>query len=199
FSVANAGGGTAAVAGNIVAGLHQITVLFKDREGYLTRYAPPGLWTAGGLKRVTVSNIPIGPPNIVARILAFTLVAGNNFYYLSGVPQIGSSNFVINDDTTTSITVDFNDAILAAGTNVDNQLNLIYLGETAGLASYSDRLFTWGGVNKINNMLNLSFDGGLATSLPRLPERCQTFRWDGWWMAHSAPEAHLAWYKAIPW
>src|SRR5208337_2836472 len=88
FSVANAGGGTAAVAGNIVAGLHQITVLFKDREGYLTRYAPPGLWTAGGLKRVTISNIPIGPPNIVARILAFTLVAGNNFYYLSGVPQI---------------------------------------------------------------------------------------------------------------
>jgi hypothetical protein len=162
LSLANSGNGSASQAGNIGAGIHQISVMFLTRNGYLTEPAPPTSWNAQGNRRVVVSSIPTGPPNIiVARVLIFTLANGSNFYYLAtGVPQINSSAMQINDNTTTTITIDFSDAILAAGTNADNQFNLITLTEVANIQDYNDRLFTLGGYNTIQNMLNMGFDGG---------------------------------------
>jgi len=40
--------------------------------------------------------------------------------------------------------VDFSDAILLAGTNVDNLFKLVELGDCAGVLDYAQRLFWWG-------------------------------------------------------
>src|SRR4029077_11951379 len=77
---------------------------------------------------------------------------------------------VISDNTTTSLAVDFSDAILLAGTNVDNLFRLVELGDWAGAIDYSERLFWWGERNKMDNWVNLGFDGGFTGPvLPHYP------------------------------
>jgi hypothetical protein len=152
--------GTANPLGNIAPGTHQVSVIFKTRQGYLTAPAPIpsgpaslGSWTAAGSRKVTLTNIPTGPSNVVARIVCFTGAGGASFFY---VP----ATMVIADNTTTSLTVDFSDTILLAGANVDYLFKLVELGECAGVIGYASRLFWWGERAKQNNWVNLTFDGG---------------------------------------
>src|SRR3954447_20235521 len=49
--LAASGGGIAAAAGNIATGVHQVAVIFKTRQGYLTKPGPAMSWTASGGKR----------------------------------------------------------------------------------------------------------------------------------------------------
>src|SRR5271165_4216952 len=169
-SLAASGGGTAAAAGNIALGVHQVCVMFQTRQGYLTKPGPATSWTASGGMRAVVTNIPTGPSNVIARILCFTGAGGASFFYVGGGGTLFSGNMVIGDNTTTSITVDFSDAILLAGTNVDNQSRLIELSECAGVIDYSERLFWWGERNRLDNLVNLGFDGGFTgPSLPHYP------------------------------
>src|SRR5208282_3465362 len=130
--LAASGGGTAAAAGSVDTGVHQVCVIFKTRQGYLTAPGPAASWTASGGLRAVVTNIPTGPSNIVARILCFTGAGGASFFYVGSGASLFSGNMVINDNTTTSLVVDFSDAILLAGSNVDNLFNLIELGDCAG-------------------------------------------------------------------
>jgi hypothetical protein len=168
--LAASGGGTAAAAGSVDTGVHQVCVIFKTRQGYLTAPGPATSWTASGGLRAVVTNIPTGPSNIVARILCFTGAGGASFFYVGSGASLFSGNMVINDNTTTSTTVDFSDAILLAGTNVDDLFRLIELGDCAGVTDYSERLFWWGERNKMNNWVNLGFDGGFTgPSLPHYP------------------------------
>jgi hypothetical protein len=168
--LAASGGGTAAAAGSVDTGVHQVCVIFQTRQGYLTAPSPATSWTASGGLRAVVTNIPTGPSNIVARILSFTGAGGASFFYVGSGASLFSGNMVINDNTTTSMVVDFSDAILLAGTNVDNLFNLIELGDCAGVTEYSERLFWWGERNKMNNWLNLGFDGGFTGPvLPHYP------------------------------
>src|SRR5260370_1039203 len=164
------GGGTAAAAGSVSPGVHQVCVIFKTRQGYLTKPGPATSWTASGGQRAVVTNIPTGPSNVVGRILCFTGAGGASFFYTSSGSTLFSGNMVIADNTTTSLVVDFSDAILLAGTNVDNLFKLIELGDCAGALDYAQRLFWWGERNKMNNWLNLGFDGGFTgPSLPHYP------------------------------
>jgi len=168
--LAASGGGTAAAAGNISTGVHQVCVIFKTRQGYLTQPSPATKWTASGGKRAVVTNIPTGPSNVVGRILCFTGAGGASFFYTGSGGTLFTGNMVIADNTTTSLVVDFSDAILLAGTNVDNLFKLIELGDCAGVIDYSQRLFWWGERNKMNNWVNLGFDGGFTgPSLPHYP------------------------------
>jgi hypothetical protein len=168
--LAASGGGTAAAAGNIAPGVHQVSVIFQTRQGYFTKPGPAASWTASGGKRVVVANIPTGPSNIVGRILCFTGAGGASFFYAGSGSTLFSGNMVISDNTTTSVVVDFSDAILLAGTNVDNLFRLIELGDTAGVMDYAQRLFWWGERNKMNNWVNLGFDGGFTGPLlPHYP------------------------------
>lgn len=170
FGLATSGSGNASPAGNIPAGVHGVSVVFKTRQGYITAPAPPVSWTASGGRRVVVSNIPIGPSNVVARIIIFTLAGGQAYYYLTGISQVFSSNFVINDNTTTTVTLDFTDGILAAGTSADYLFKLVELGECSGVIDYASRNFWWGERNKVQNAINLTFDGGFSlTTLGILP------------------------------
>jgi hypothetical protein len=168
--LATTGGGTASAAGSIAPGVHQLCVIFKTRQGYLTQPGPAGNWTASGSKRVVVTNIPTGPANVVARILCFTGAGGASFFYTAGGGTLFSGNMVIADNVSTTAVVDFSDAILLAGTNVDNLFRLVPLGECAGVMDYAARLFWWGERNKMNNWTNLGFDGGFTgPALPHYP------------------------------
>ncbi len=143
--LAASGGGTAAAAGSVSPGVHQVCVIFQTRQGYLTRPSPATSWTASGGKRAVVTNIPTGPSNIVGRILCFTGAGGASFFYTAS----GTTLF---------------------STNVDNLFKLIELGDCAGVLDYAQRLFWWGERNKMNNWLNLGFDGGFTgPSLPHYP------------------------------
>src|SRR6266478_6641688 len=168
--LAASGGGNAAAAGSVSAGVHQVRVIFKTRQGYLTQPGPATIWTASGGKRAVVTNIPTGPSNVVARILCFTGAGGASFFYTGGGTTLFSGNMVLADNSTTSLVVDFSDAILLAGTNVDNLFKLIELGDCAAVLDYAQRLFWWGERNKMNNWVNLGFDGGFTgPSLPHYP------------------------------
>src|SRR5271163_2213771 len=168
--LAASGGGTAAAAGSVSAGVHQVCVMFQTRQGYFTKPIPATSWTASGGKRAVVTNIPTGPSNIVGRVLCFTGAGGASFFYTSAGGTLFTGNMVIGDNTTTSFVVDFSDAILLAGTNVDNQSRLIELSECAGVIAYSERLFWWGERNRLDNLVNLGFDGGFTgPSLPHYP------------------------------
>ena len=77
----------------------------------------------------------------------------------------------VNDNTTTSILLDFSDNTLygtgaagnATGTAVSVPGNNLaagnVLGPCAGVFAYSQRLLAWGNRNKVNGFLNLGFDG----------------------------------------
>jgi len=151
-----AGGPTAADAsatGSVSPGVHQCAVVFVTRQGYWTAPSPPVSWTAAGNFQVTVTNIPTGPSNVVQRLLAFTASGGADFYH---VP----ATMVINDNTTTSLTVDFTDTILLSGTSMDYLFSQIELPEQLGVAAYAERLFWWGERANMDNWRNPTFDGG---------------------------------------
>ncbi len=168
--LAASGGGTAAAAGSISAGVHQVCAIFKTRQGYLTQPGPATSWTASGNKRVVLTNIPVGPSNVVARILCFTGAGGASFFYVGSGSTLFSGNMILGDNATTSLAVDFSDAILLAGTNVDDLFRLIELAPSAGVLGYAQRLFWWGERNKMNNWMNLGFDGGFTgPSFPHYP------------------------------
>jgi hypothetical protein len=153
--------GVAGPAGSITAGVHQVSTLFVTRQGYLTRPAPPNQWIAQGGFTASVTGIPVGllDSNVVARILCFTTAGGATFFYLTAMDG-ALEDMIILDNTTAALVVDFDDTVLADGTNVQNLFDLVELGECAGAIAYSSRLFWWGERNKIQNFLNLTFDGG---------------------------------------
>ena len=160
----SSGSATATLAPQLSAGVHQVSVLFQTRQGYLTQPSPPVTWTASGGRRVQLTGIPLplSDANVVARVLAFTPAGGASFYYTSGLER--SPQMVIADTSTTTVTLDFSDTALLAGTLADSLFRLVELGECAGVIGYSSRLFWWGERNKGDNFENLSFDGGFVSS-----------------------------------
>ena len=174
FGLANDGGGTVGDFGSIVAGLHQISVSFITRQGFITPASvPPNSWTAGGNKRANVTAIPTGPPNIVARLLLFTPVitapaTTGSFYSLpTGSPQLpNTSAMLIPDNVTTQAVVDFTDTILIAGFQANYLFTQLELGECACMLGYNSRLVGLGERNHISNVINLTFDGGFTGTLP---------------------------------
>jgi hypothetical protein len=71
---------------------------------------------------------------------------------------------VIDDNTTTSATIDFTDAILLSGASMDYLFSQIELSEQLGVIDYAERLFWWGERNRMDNWQNLTFDGGWDSS-----------------------------------
>jgi hypothetical protein len=163
--------------GQAAPGLRQCQVLFLTRQGYLTRPSPPALFTTNGGQYVSVTNIPIGPSNVVARIIAFTGALGSLFYYIPTPAQengqVVSTATQINDNTTTSITLDFSDNTLYGATGIsipgNTPVNQIILDGALGFGFYASRLITWGQRNRIQNLLNMGFDGGWLSSATTFP------------------------------
>lgn len=172
-------GGPAQVsyAGQVTPGVHQCQVLFVTRQGYVTKPSPPVQFTAAGGQYLTVSNLPIGPANVVARILAFTGAGGAQYFYLP-VPAMVNGQQVsqatqINDNTTTTVTLDFGDSSLFAGLAIsipgNNLASQLVLDGAVGFGFYGSRLLTWGQRNRIQNLLNVMFDGGYLSGASTVP------------------------------
>ena len=184
--------GTVTPWGQAAPGLHQCQVLFLTRQGYITAPSPPITFIADGGQYISVSNIPIGPVNIVSRILAFTGAGGAYFFYIPASAQINgqtvSTATQINDNITTSAILDFSDntlfaslAISIPGNNLAAQL---VLDSALSFGLYGSRLLTWGQRNTIQNLLNMGFDGGFLQTSPSLPT--------GWSVATGGPGGALA-------
>lgn len=168
-------------------GTRQAVVMFLTRNGFLTKPSPPVTFTSSSeTSSITVASIPIGPPNVIARWIAFTEAGANGvpgaYFYV--IPQpvqtiVGGQPFtyqptVINDNVSTSATFSFTDAVLLSSLEIDitggNQFALLELGESQWNVSYGSRMFYGLVNNKVPNFLNMSFNGGYIPILGTLPQ-----------------------------
>lgn len=164
------GSGTAAIQGYVSAGVHKCVMMFLTRQGYITAPCQPITFDANGGQQIRVSGIPIGPSNVTARILAFTAAGGDNYFYLPAAATSGGTSTVIPDNSTTDAIIDFPDNSLLAATGIDipgnNLFAQVVLGPCLGFFSYGSRLVAWGERNKVQNLVNMGFDGGYLASAP---------------------------------
>lgn len=156
------------------AGIHYCRVFFKTRSGYWTAPSRAASITITAGQKIDVSNIPIGPSNVVGRVICFTPAnETTNFYF------IGGTDMEVADNTTTSVTgIDFADSALISGTPISSQTNpeedlmdLIELPPQLGVISYKNRLAFFGGLDAIQKVGdtgfdNLTFDGGFNANTP---------------------------------
>ncbi len=187
----NAGmGGNIAIIGSslgaslvpIGAGTRQAVVFFITESGNWTPASPPITFTvSSNANELNVSSIPIGPPNVVARGIAITEagqngVPGANFYVIENpvINTIGTvtttyTSTIIRNNTDTTASFSFTDAVLLNSTEIDiqgnNLFNLIELGSPAWSLEYSSRMFYGMMLNKLDNFNNLSFDGGYLPNI----------------------------------
>lgn len=166
--------GTATPYGQAAPGIHQCRVSGILPSGAITQPSPPVTFVANGGQYLSVTSIPLGP-NWVGRLLQFTGAGGAFFFDIPVPAQVNglvvSTATQINDNVTTSATLDFSDNTLYAanGDSIPgNDLAAqVVLGPSAGFFTYASRLMTWGERNKVQNFLNMGFDGGyLNTNLP---------------------------------
>jgi hypothetical protein len=162
--------GTVTPFGQAAPGFHLMRVNYLTRQGAILKPSPYVKFIANGGEYLQVASIPIGPSNIVARILEFTGADGAYFFYLP-VPaqvngQIVSTATQINDNVTTTILLDFSDNSLFGGiaTSIpgNDLLSQIVLDGALGFGQYATRLITYGQRNKIQNLLNMGFDADAA-------------------------------------
>ena len=174
--------GQVTIIGNTIipigAGTRQAVVFFITKTGNWTPVSPPTppFTTPADANVLNVSNIPIGPPDVVARGIAITEagangVPGANYYVITnpvtltvnGVTTTYSST-IINDNTSTSAQFSFTDAVLLDSTEIDipgrDLFNTIELGSCAWCVPYSSRMFYGMQLNKVVQLNNLTFDGG---------------------------------------
>lgn len=170
----------------IANGTRQGTVFFITRNGYYTYPAVPVTFTTPeNTTGISISNIPIGPPNVIARGIAITEagqngVPGANFFTLptqvqvivNNVLQTSTSLFIL-DNISTSTTVAFSDSVLLNGLNIGtygyNLFNQIEIGDPGWISSYDSRNVYGLCWNKVQNFNNLSFDGGYLPNTRLVP------------------------------
>lgn len=169
--------GTVTPFGQAAPGFHLMRVNFLTRQGAVLKPSPYVKFIANGGQYLSVANIPIGPENVVARILEFTGADGDYFFYIPTTPQINGqivgTATQINDNTTTSILLDFSDNTLFAGlaTSIpgNDLITQITLDGALGFGQYATRLITYGQRNRIQNFLGMGFDGGYNAISPTVP------------------------------
>jgi hypothetical protein len=177
------------VTAPVSEGTRQGTVYFVTESGYTTAPAPPVQFTVPlNTFAVQANEIPVGPPNVTQRVIVITEAGqngtpGGQFYTLETPTVITDSftgqiitysSFVIDDNTTRSAFFTFADSALQAGTAIDVQgndlFNLVELGAAAWCVPYASRMFYGLQLNKVQNLVNMSFNGGtISTSAPLLP------------------------------
>jgi hypothetical protein len=166
--------GTVTPHGQVAPGLKQVRVSFLTRQGAVTAPSPPTKVVCNGGQYLSVTNLPIGPSNVVARIIELTGAEGAYFFYIPAPPQVNGqivgTATQINDNTSTSVLLDFGDPTLfaALGTSIpgNNLANQIVLDSALGFGYYGSRLMTYGQRNVVQNFLNLGFDGGHTVHVP---------------------------------
>jgi hypothetical protein len=161
----------------IGAGTRQAVCFFETRNGLKTACSAPITFTTNlAATYLYASNVPIGPPDVIRRWIAFTSagpngIPGPNFYTLDTPVTYTINNQTyrytatyIDDNVSTSAKFTFTDAVLLAGEEIDVQGNNLFaqieLGSSAWNVAYAQRMFYGLEQNKVLNFTNLSFDGG---------------------------------------
>lgn len=174
--VGNRTGGNLVTTGIIAAGVRKACYSFLTRNGFLTQPSPIVTFdVTTGAANLQMSNILTGPPNVIARVIHLTAANGGNFYNIPEPVPVNTNGTVvtststwINDNTSTSITLSFSDGVLLAADEIDIQGNNLFenieLGSSVALIPFAQRIFAIGEQNKITNLLNYSFDGGVLPS-----------------------------------
>lgn len=165
--------GTVTPHGQIAPGEHQLRVSFLTRQGYVTRPSPPVRFIANGGQYLSVTNLPIGPSNIVARVIQLTGAQGSAFFYIPVPAQVNgqqvSTATQVSDNTSGSVVLDFSDNTLFAGIGTsipgNNLPNEIVLDGALAFGQYGSRLITHGQRNTVQGLLNMGFDGGFLPSV----------------------------------
>lgn len=166
--------GTLTIGGLSSPGWYQVSLCFLTRQGSLTAPSPPIGFYSTGNKRFHLTQIAIGPANVVARVFLFTGAGGGNFFTIPAQATIPSSipgalptviqPTILPDNTSTECFLNFSDNALFAAVACDvpgNDLfDQIVLGPCGGVFAYASRLFWWEDTNKVNNFLNMGFAGG---------------------------------------
>lgn len=158
--------------GQAAPGIHQCQVSFLTRNGYITAPSPPVTFIANGGQYVSLTQIPVAAAgsDVVGRVVQFTGAGGAYFFYIP-VPALENGQQVstatqINDNTTTTALFDFSDNTLFAGIGVSIPGNTLQaqipIEGALGFGFYASRLITWGQRNRIANLLNMDFEGGLG-------------------------------------
>lgn len=182
----NSGDGFITLVGSsspiVAQGTRRGTVCFITRNGYYTAPAPPVEFdTTSNTNYILVSNIPIGPPNVIGRQIIITEAGqsgepGASYYTIPSPVQFIfngqtylSSSLIIWDNITTSAKLTFTDSVLLNEEEVDVTGNDLFalteLPNSKWNTQYAGRS-VWGGVdNAIQNFVNLSFDGGYQQNL----------------------------------
>lgn len=160
--------GAATILGRVVLGPRTCVVMFLTRNGYITKPSPVTTISSNGGQSLYVQNIPLGPPNVIARILGFTPAFGGNYFYIpapavfNGVIQ--STSTIIPDNVSTTALLDFSDNALQDATPMDVKGNNLFalqvLGPSIGVFAYGSRTLWWGWKNSVTNFINLGMDGG---------------------------------------
>jgi len=166
--------GTATPFGQAAPGFHLMRVNYVTRQGSVLKPSPYVKFIANGGQYLQITDIPKGPTNIVARILEFTGADGAFFFYLPVAPQVNGQVVgkatQINDNTTTSVLLDFSDNSLFGGlaTSIpgNDLISQIILDGAVGFGQYATRLttrlITYGQRNRVQNFLNMGFDADPA-------------------------------------
>jgi hypothetical protein len=177
-------GGILTGGGQSSSGLHQCVQFFITRQGYITAPSPPVFFNSNGSTKWLVSKLLIGPSNVVARGVAFTGSGGDNFFTITtsltfpnpvaqGSGPIVVKALIVPDNTSTTATFDISDNQLFGGQGIDipgnNLFALLTLGPVLGFYGYASRLLAWGEYNKVQNLENMTFDGGFVSGSPTLP------------------------------
>jgi len=162
---------------SVAAGTRQAVCFFETRNGLKTQCSAPITFTTDiNSSYILATNIPIGPPNVIRRWIAFTTagqngIPGPNFYTIDDPVSYTINNQVlkytatyIDDNATTQAKFTFTDAVLTAGEEIDVQGNNFFsqieLGSSAWNIAYASRMFYGLEQNKVLNFTNMSFDGG---------------------------------------
>lgn len=174
--VGNRTGGNLVTTGIIAAGVRKACYSFLTRNGFLTQPSPIVTFdVTTGAANLQMSNILTGPSNVIARVIHLTAANGGNFYNIPEPVPVNTNGTIvtststwINDNTSTSITLSFSDGVLLAADEIDIQGNNLFenieLGSSVALIPFAQRIFAIGEQNKITNLLNYSFDGGVLPS-----------------------------------
>lgn len=167
-------------------GTYQGTQFFILRDGSYTAPAPPVVFDVpDNTTQLVVTNLATGPPNVVGRGISITeagqnQIPGENFFtlpdpvifYVAGVKQTATS-FFVNDNMSVSATLFFTSAALNDALAIDvygyNLFNLLEIGDPTYISAYDSRNCYGQPLNKVQNLLNMSFDGGYLQSTVPVP------------------------------
>lgn len=174
--VGSRSGGTIVTSGTIATGRRKICYSFLTRNGFMTKPSPIlEIDVTAGTSGIVISNLLTGPTNVIARVIHITAAEGGNFYNIpepvsvtdsiTGQTTVNTSTW-LNDNSSTSVTLSFSDNVLLRAIQIDTQGNNLFecdeLGSCLGIVPYAQRLVIIGEQNKVANLLNYSFDGGVA-------------------------------------